>query len=223
MVSSPLSHPVSFSYALILAELSSLLINMDKESQVIVAIPLRTAIWNWITTFPDDFNDAIRTRGRLEGKPERVVEALYQALGNNNEPNLWPTLVALESITADRISASFSVNHFGRPSQASRGQKVCVIITVSVGLYLIFDQANRLFDDISRHANTASRLSELALTCALDVCRAAAFVRPPGEIPLRMVATDIAHEVKVCVHCAHLYLRSQSQNFFFQNLNRTHF
>jgi hypothetical protein len=42
-----------------------------------------------------------------------------------------------------------------------------------------------------------SKLSDVALVCALDMCRAATHVRPEGEVPLRIVAYDIAHEIKV--------------------------
>ncbi len=38
----------------------------------------------------------------------------------------------------------------------------------------------------------------MALACAVDVCRAAAYIDPAlGETTLRELATDVAHEIKV--------------------------
>ena len=35
------------------------------------------------------------------------------------------------------------------------------------------------------------------MACAVDICRAAAYIDPEGDVPLRLVASDIAHEIKV--------------------------
>ena len=40
-------------------EVSSLLVNMAREAQVAIAIPLRSAIWNWITYYPSEFNELV--------------------------------------------------------------------------------------------------------------------------------------------------------------------
>jgi len=40
-------------------ELSSLLVNMAREAQVAIAIPLRSAIWNWIMYYPSEFNELV--------------------------------------------------------------------------------------------------------------------------------------------------------------------
>lgn len=48
-----------------------------------------------------------------------------------------------------------------------------------------------------KHVNNHSKFSEVALACAVDMCRAAAYIEPEGEVPLRLVAFDIAHEIKV--------------------------
>lgn len=48
-----------------------------------------------------------------------------------------------------------------------------------------------------KHLNSHSKFSEVALACAVDMCRAAAYINPEGDVPLRLVAPDIAHEIKV--------------------------
>lgn len=47
---------------------------------------------------------------------------------------------------------------------------------------------------------TQSKISDIALVCALDICRAATRIRPDPdvEIPVHALAFDVAHEIKVC-------------------------
>ena len=44
-----------------------------------------------------------------------------------------------------------------------------------------------------------SKISDVALVCALDICRAATRIQPDPniEIPVHALALDLAHEVKV--------------------------
>lgn len=60
-------------------------------------------------------------------------------------------------------------------------------------------QEHRFIEDIVKNANTSSKFSEVALVCALDMCRVAFHIRPEGEVPLRLIGLDLAHEIKVRV------------------------
>ena len=51
-------------------------------------------------------------------------------------------------------------------------------------------------EDVSKHVGSGSKLSEVALVCLLDICRAATYVSPEGEVPLRMIALDVAHQIR---------------------------
>jgi neurofibromin 1 len=70
--------------SLAVIELSSLLVNMAREAQLAIAIPLRSAIWNWIDTHPHEFNEITRTSSgatssrssKTEGAPERVFDLI---------------------------------------------------------------------------------------------------------------------------------------------------
>lgn len=86
-----------------LLELSSLLVSMKPEVKVAVAVPLRTAIWNWISMFPEEYNEAIRTHRRLEGTPERVFDLLWDPSEVTSARALWPTLAALAVISSERM------------------------------------------------------------------------------------------------------------------------
>lgn len=115
--------------------LSSLLVNMKQEIQIALARPLRVAIWNWIDIFPDEFNDAIRNRGRMEGAPERTFEVLH-SMRIGAERDLWPTLTLLSCISSEHLSLDFQINHFGTghfSGQKGHG-KVCLLsVELSVG------------------------------------------------------------------------------------------
>ena len=58
-------------------------------------------------------------------------------------------------------------------------------------------QELRFSENTLRHLNSHSKFSEVALACAVDMCRAATYINPEGDVPLRLVAPDIAHEIKV--------------------------
>lgn len=67
----------------------------------------------------------------------------------------------------------------------------------SNGLSLTPSKELKFGEDLLKHATGNSKLSEVALVCLLDMCRAATHVKPEDEVPLRMIAFDIAHEIKV--------------------------
>ncbi|RDB19915.1 Neurofibromin [Hypsizygus marmoreus] len=163
----------------LLIELSSLLVNMEREYQLAIAVPLRSAVWNWIVTFPSEFNDAIRYRGKTDGAPERVFDLLYSRIAGNDEKIFWPTLAILECTTSDRLSSDFQFSYAGSTKSSRKELK--------------------FGEDILKHALSNSKLSEVALVCLLDICRAATHVRPDNDVPLKMIASDIAHEIKAAL------------------------
>jgi len=100
-------------------ELSSLLVSMNRESQIAIAVPLRSAVWNWITTFPAEFDEAIRARGRIDGAPERVFDLLYSMNQTSDERIFWPTLAILNCTSSERLSSEFQQSYSG-PTKTSR-------------------------------------------------------------------------------------------------------
>jgi hypothetical protein len=99
---------------------------MRRDVQVAIAVPLRTAIWNWINIFSAEYADIIRSKGRLEGAPERVFDLLYSMNQSGAERVLWPILIALHCIASDRMSSDLQLDHFGYADAAvqksSRGK-----------------------------------------------------------------------------------------------------
>lgn len=169
----------------IMQELSSLLLNMKREAQSAIAVPLRAAVWKWIDTFPEEFNDAARSSRRLEGAPERVFDALFQSGDSDNRKVLWPALTALLCISSDRLKSdyqmSFSTYPVIKPKATHRKE-------------------NHFIEMLMRSISTWNKTAEIALVCALDMCRAAVRIRPDEtEVPLLSIATDVVHEIKSVV------------------------
>ncbi|KAI6003613.1 hypothetical protein EDD15DRAFT_2567619 [Pisolithus albus] len=175
----------------VLHELSSLLVNMKKQAQAAVAIPLRMALWNWIDLYPQEFNEAVRSRGRLEGAPERVFDLLYMANEPGRERALWPTLTILACLSPERVSLEYQT-----PSH-SHSSNFHVLQKTSTQRKDI-----RFVEELLRHFNSNTKLTDVAIVCAIDMCRAGFRISPEGEMPVRHIAADIAHEVKGAILCS---------------------
>ncbi|OAX38233.1 hypothetical protein K503DRAFT_783046 [Rhizopogon vinicolor AM-OR11-026] len=68
------------------------------------------AIWNWIEMCPQEFNEAVRSRGKLESAPERVFDLLHSAIEPSRERALWPTLTILSCLAAARLSPYYQID-----------------------------------------------------------------------------------------------------------------
>ncbi|KAG6849386.1 hypothetical protein H0H93_008893 [Arthromyces matolae] len=172
-------------------ELSSLLVSMGPEGRVAIVVPLRAAVWNWITTFPHEFNEAIRTRGVAGGgAPERVFDLLYSQMEGNDERIFWPTLTILNCMS-DRMRTDFQASLDGPTKMTRKEQK--------------------FGDEIVKHALGNTKLSLVALVCLIDVCRAATYATDESDTPLRMVAYDVVHEIKSVLTSRKPFWDSQDQ------------
>ena len=58
-------------------------------------------------------------------------------------------------------------------------------------------QDAKFYDDLFTHGYSNPKTQEVGLACALDLCRAASYVNSADDVPLRMLAYDVAHEIKV--------------------------
>ena len=112
-------------------ELSSLLVNMRRDAQVALCIPLRSAIWNWIERYPEEFNDCLIYQRRLEGAPERVFDLLYGLHETaENRSHVWPALAALMCVSRDRMKREY--DRFNSTTEPRHGRKVGLSCTLVV-------------------------------------------------------------------------------------------
>lgn len=145
---------------------------MRSHGHKAIADPLRSAIWTWIDHFPDEFNDVVTFRTKMDGA-SGVFDFLYNK-SSGAERILWPTLAALQCIIPERTTEL---------NVGSRGNQKLAKFT----------------EDVMRQTNPTSKLWLVSLACGTDICRAAMNVKPTGyDIPLQMLAYDVAHELKVC-------------------------
>ncbi|KAI0265102.1 hypothetical protein BC834DRAFT_880157 [Gloeopeniophorella convolvens] len=170
----------------ILQELSSLLVNMRQEAKVAVAVPLRTAIWNWIGLFPDEYNEAIRTHRRLEGTPERVFDLLWDPSETTTARAIWPTLAALAVISSERMRTDL------------RGSSMSNLKRFTNRLGEVAQAPREPRDGSGKMRDTPGKLRDVSVVCILDLCRGAARARPDTgrDLPIHANVSDYVHEVK---------------------------
>ncbi|KAF7329572.1 Ras-GAP domain-containing protein [Mycena kentingensis (nom. inval.)] len=165
----------------VLQELAGLLLNIKEEHQAIAPV-LRTAVWNWIEQSPDEFNDTIRTRGAFEGVPERLFDVLYKLCStpeSQTQRQTWPTLALLNSISSDRLASDLM--NMNMPNSRAKTSRPNV----------------QFQEDLIRHTQVQSKLSDTAIVSVVDMCRVASRVRPDGgDIAIRMFAYDVVPEIK---------------------------
>ena len=88
--------------------------NLKKDAQIPVAVALRTAIWNWIELYPEEYNDVLRYHRRMDGAPERLFDCLYDAQDpSRDKAAMWPMLAVLVCIGHDRLKSEFETNAIG--------------------------------------------------------------------------------------------------------------
>ncbi|KAJ3936091.1 MAG: hypothetical protein NXY57DRAFT_886591 [Lentinula lateritia] len=156
----------------IMNELSSLLVNMRLEGHKAIAAPLRYAIWSWIEHFPDEFNEVVKLRAKMDGVSS-VFDFLYNKC-SGSERVLWPTLAVLQCVIPERSSDLQTLG-------SSRANQKLAKFT----------------EDLRRQSSYTGKLASISLICATDICRAAMYVQPANdEVPLQMLAYDVAHEIK---------------------------
>lgn len=96
------------------------------------------------------------------------------------------------------------VNSGPLPKYGSR--KVRYALSMVDLVQLTIAQDRNFADQIIKTMTSQSKLCEIGLVCALDICRAAARVKQPcEEISLLVMAADVALEVKVCLESSLLY------------------
>ncbi|KAG8905759.1 Ras GTPase activating protein ira2 [Tulasnella sp. 403] len=157
----------------VMQELSSLLLNMKREAQGAVSIALRTAFWNWIEYFPNEFFDIFRGVRRLDGAPERVFDMLHNMTENQSKRAFWPTLAVLLAASPDRLKQA------------------------TVGLPKSKKQQNNFVDTLVKSLGSTSKTAEIAMVCLIDLCKAAAYL--PAEFDgtaLRTLAPELADDLR---------------------------
>ncbi|KAM6496242.1 hypothetical protein JOM56_008948 [Amanita muscaria] len=128
------------------------------NAQKAVALALREAIWHWIDCFPEEFIDAIRTKGRTEGAPERVFDLLHSLNPTGNEKIFWPTSTILCCITSERISTELALHQF----DSKPGRKACPVTPLKLLEMTVTMQEARF--GMLKHIGSPSKLAEISLS-----------------------------------------------------------
>jgi len=172
---------------------------MKKETQVAIARPLAAAVWHWIDLYPEEFVDTISSSRRMEGAPERAFDLIYvQHEAAEYKVILSPVLTILMCVSHERLKHDFNL-HMGGARQSNRKVGFCWHAVPSP-----FTEGHRsstqevfLVESFFKHMHSASSFAPTAFRCLIDICKAAARARPNQDLPLRSLASDVAHEIRV--------------------------
>ena len=153
--------------------------NLKRDAQLPVAVALRTAIWNWIETFPGEFIELANGQRKLDGAPERVFDAFVRVKNEHNRKIMWPVLSALLLLCYERFKqVSLRFDGVGYSHKVANKE-------------LAF------LDKMRKALTPGSKLRDTAIMCFSDMMRAAAYIPKEQETLIRSFATEIADTIKV--------------------------
>ncbi|KIO22012.1 hypothetical protein M407DRAFT_28426 [Tulasnella calospora MUT 4182] len=157
----------------VMQELSSLLVNMKREAQGAVSIALRTALWNWIEYFPNEYFDIFKGVRRLEGAPERVFDMLFNMTENQSKRAFWPTLTVLLAASPERLKQA------------------------TLGVPKPKKQQVNFVETLVKSLTSATKTAEISMVCLIDMCKAAAYLPVSFEqTALRTLAPELADDLR---------------------------
>ncbi|KAG8981934.1 Ras GTPase activating protein ira2 [Tulasnella sp. 425] len=157
----------------VMQELSSLLVNMKREAQGAVSIALRTALWNWIEYFPNEYFDIFKGIRRLEGAPERVFDMLFNMTENQSKRAFWPTLTVLLAASPERLKQA------------------------TLGVPKPKKQQVNFVETLVKSLTSATKTAEISMVCLIDMCKAAAYLPVAFEqTALRSLAPELADDLR---------------------------
>ncbi|EJT98444.1 hypothetical protein DACRYDRAFT_118720 [Dacryopinax primogenitus] len=156
----------------ILNDLASLLIQMRKTTQFVMATAIHAAIMKWINTCPAEFASLIRGDYRLDGAPERVFDTLLN-VEHLNPKVFLPALSMLLAISPDRLR-SLTIGQYNKPKSKKN-----------------------LLETLSKQLNLPTQQSEVAVACYIDICAAAIQLPPSDDVTaLHELAPELADELR---------------------------
>jgi hypothetical protein len=121
---------------MLLAELSNSVKLFPKRGQLLTAIVLRRAIWNWIDCFPGEFEVLIISRKRMVGGPEFLFDHFSNISELTKRKNIyWPIQSILLVLCPDLLGIESSkgansiVKRFFELLRKNIKSKVSVLLT----------------------------------------------------------------------------------------------
>jgi len=149
---------------------------LKKTPQIVAAILLRKAIWNWIIVHPIEFGNLWKEPVKVDSGPEKLFDVIANISDNSKKKALfWPLQTMLLIISPDSLY-KIGVNDVN-VSNSSLAKKAA-------------------FLEMLRKSLKSSRLSDVAAFSYVDICRASTFVSKTDGSALRLLVPNIENELK---------------------------
>ncbi|KAI9026450.1 hypothetical protein CLU79DRAFT_741805 [Phycomyces nitens] len=158
---------------MVLTEISSSFIHLKKSAQLVVALVLRRAIWNWIETYPYEFMQLYHQQRRIEGGADALFDICCSLADTTRKKAVfWPFQTMLLVVCPDLLFAATVPD--GRNASTKK--------TVFFGTL--------------RKSIKGGMLSELAAVCFVDILKASTFVSKNDMSLLKNVLPEVELELK---------------------------
>ncbi|KAI8085069.1 uncharacterized protein BX664DRAFT_266338 [Halteromyces radiatus] len=156
---------------LVFTEMSPNFLHMRSEGKLLFATMLRKAIWRWMETYPDEFRQVCASENRLLAGSEILFDLCSSSADTlRKKAAFWPLQTVLLVLAPDLLLQAFLDN----PS--SKNRRTSFLGTL-------------------RQSLRSARTAEIAVTCYVDLYKAAIYVPPTEESVLRHITTDIEDEL----------------------------
>eukprot|EP00761_Pharyngomonas_kirbyi_P013822 gb/GECH01013851.1/.p1 GENE.gb/GECH01013851.1/~~gb/GECH01013851.1/.p1 ORF type:complete len:2593 (+),score=587.89 gb/GECH01013851.1/:1-7779(+) len=167
-----------------LSRLMSLLCEMaskfKKNAYGALSKPLRSAIWNWITTYPEEFVSLCQNKEQLEGKPEVLWGIMNSWVGSSRSKKamLWPVMTMLLLLCPATLSTVvMAVKHGNKEANTGKESKF-------------------LESMLKALRGKERQLTEVSVACFVDVYKASTFVSKSDMSALRFLVPDVQNHLQ---------------------------
>ncbi|KAJ3122925.1 Ras GTPase activating protein ira2 [Nowakowskiella sp. JEL0407] len=193
--------------SMIISDLTANIRLMPKRAQLLAAVSIRRAIWNWMEAFPMEFVDVCSAQSRLDVSPEDLFENFHNLADTARKKVVyWPTMTMLLVLCPDLL---FSIGTGGNPGTDhnraihSSGLARKKQFLDALSQLLRHSGANSSFPENRPIAGVgvlgegmAIKLSESAVFCYVDLCKAATFVSKEDGLALRSIVPNIESDLR---------------------------
>ncbi|KAJ1561418.1 Neurofibromin 1, partial [Nowakowskiella sp. JEL0078] len=195
---------------MVLSDFTLYMKELSKRAQLLSAVIIRRAIWNWIEAYPTELGEIYKAQTRLEGTPDELFEVL-NGFSDTVRKRLvfWPTMSLLLVLCPGLL---FTIGSAGNPGSemsrsihnSSMAKKKMFLDSLSqflrhagvnsgVGVNL----ENRAINGVGvLGEGMSAKLSETAVFCYVDLCKAATFVFKDDGGALRSIAQNIESDLR---------------------------
>ncbi|KAI9096226.1 hypothetical protein DFS34DRAFT_159643 [Phlyctochytrium arcticum] len=171
---------------MVLGEITHFSKNFAKRSQFLTAIVLRRAIWNWIETFPSEFQSLCQRQGRLEGNPDVLFDNFQlNSDSSRRKAVFWPVQTMLLVLCPDIL---YTIGMVGNSGDRQR------ILSSSGSTNQSLTKKASFLENVRK--NVRSKVGEVSALCCVDLVKASTYVSKADGGPLRVLGAAVEVDLR---------------------------